>query len=235
MAASLPFIPRATGAFFRVVAACLARVEVAGLENVPDSGPLLVVANHASNVDGILLMAYVVPQLGRPMRWLGKEEALRWPFFGWAMRSNGVFAVKRGGSDVEAFHLARRVLGEGGALAIFPEGTRSRDGALQAAHEGAAVLAIRSGAPVLPIGIAGSHRFWPRGGFVRPGRRMKLTIGPVFRLDAPALADRHEATRRSTVELMRHIAELLPEEQRGVYAAAVATTSPGATDRPAEP
>jgi 1-acyl-sn-glycerol-3-phosphate acyltransferase len=181
------------------------------------------------------MMAYVVPRLGRPMRWLGKEEALRWPFFGWVMRSNGVFAVKRGGSDVEAFHLARKVLSEGGALAIFPEGTRSRDGALQAAHEGASVLAIRGGAPILPIGIAGSHRFWPRGGFVRPGRRMKLTVGPVFRLEAPALADRHEATRRSTVELMRHIAELLPEGQRGVYAMTVARTSPDATDRPAEP
>ena len=235
MAASLPFIPRATGAVFRVFAACLTRVEVEGLENVPDSGPLLVVANHASNADGMLLMAYVVPRRGRPFRWLGKAEALRWPFFGWVMRSNGVFAVKRGGTDVEAFHLARSVLDEGGALAIFPEGTRSPDGALQAAHEGAAVLAIRSRAPVLPIGIAGSHRFWPRGGFVRPGRRMKVTIGPVFRLEALVGTDRHEATRRSTVELMRHIAELLPEEQRGVYGAAVATTSPGATDGPAEP
>ena len=107
-----------------------------GLENLPASGPLLVICNHASNADGMLLMAYVVPAMGRPMAWLGKEEALRWPLFGWAMRQNGIFGVRRGAGDLEAFKLARRVLDEGRVLAIFPEGTRSPTGALQEAKEG---------------------------------------------------------------------------------------------------
>jgi len=91
----------------------------------------------------MLLMAYVIPAMGRPMRWLGKEEALRWPLFGWGMRHNGVMGVRRGAGDLEAFKLARDVLDGGGVLTIFPEGTRSPTGALAEAKEGATVLAIR--------------------------------------------------------------------------------------------
>ncbi|MGA2513315.1 MAG: lysophospholipid acyltransferase family protein [Candidatus Limnocylindrales bacterium] len=215
----LPFFPRFTGASLRLLAACTARVTVEGLENLPASGPALVVCNHASNADGMLLMAYVVPAMGRPMGWLGKEEALRWPFFGWAMRQNGVFGIRRGAGDLEAFRLARAVLDEGRVLAVFPEGTRSPDGALQEAKEGATVLAVRSGAPILPIAIAGSHRFWPRGRLLpRFGRRMAVRVGETFTLSIPRGGDRHESLRLATAELMRHVAELLPPEQRGAYA-----------------
>lgn len=215
----LPFFPRFSGAVLRVTAACLTRVKREGFENLPASGPVLVICNHASNADGMLLMAYVVPAMKRKMGWLGKEEALRWPLFGWAMRHNGVFGVRRGAGDLESFRLARRVLEEGRVLTIFPEGTRSPTGALQEAKEGATVLAVRSGAPILPIAIVGSHRFWPRGKFLpRPGRRMTVRVGQPFTLTMPKAADRHEAMRAATTELMRHVAELLPEEQRGVYA-----------------
>jgi 1-acyl-sn-glycerol-3-phosphate acyltransferase len=174
----------------------------------------------------MLLIAYVVPKLGRPMRWLGKEEALRWPFFGWGMRQNGVFGVRRGAGDLEAFKLAKSVLDEGGVLTIFPEGTRSPDGALHEAKEGATVLAVRSAAPILPIAIVGSGRFWPKGKLLpRPGRRMAIRVGETFTLSMPAGANRHESLRLATVELMRHIAELLPEEQQGVYAEAVAAAN----------
>jgi 1-acyl-sn-glycerol-3-phosphate acyltransferase len=218
----LPFFPRVNGAILRIVAACLARVRVEGLENIPTEGPLLVICNHASNADGGLLIAYVVPRMGRPMRWLGKEEALRWPLFGWWMRQNGVFGVRRGAGDLEAFRLAKSVLDEGGVLTIFPEGTRSPDGTLGPAKEGATVLAVRSGAPILPIAIIGSQRFWPRGKLLpRPRRRMTVRVGETFTLTIPKGGDRHESLRLATVELMRHLAELLPEEQRGVYAAAV--------------
>lgn len=217
----LPLFPRASGAFLRLVARCLTRVQLEGLDNIPREGPLLVICNHASNVDGMLLIAYVVPRMGRPMRWLGKEEALRWPLLGWGMSQNGVFGVRRGAGDLEAFKLARNVLDEGGVLTIFPEGTRSPDGALQDAKEGATVLAVRSAAPILPIAIAGSQRFWPKGKLPRPGRRMILRVGQIFTLTTPKGSDRHESLRLATVELMRHLAELLPEEQRGVYAGAV--------------
>jgi 1-acyl-sn-glycerol-3-phosphate acyltransferase len=216
---TLPFFPRFSGAFLRAVAACMTRVRVEGLENLPHEGPVLVICNHASNADGMLLMAYVVPKMDRPMRWLGKEEALRWPLLGWGMRQNGVFGVRRGAGDLEAFKLAKSVLDEGGVLTIFPEGTRSPDGALHDAKEGATVLAVRSAAPILPIAIVGSQRFWPKGRLLpRPGRRMTVRVGKPFTLTMPKGGDRHEALRLATVELMSHVAELLPVEQQGVYA-----------------
>jgi 1-acyl-sn-glycerol-3-phosphate acyltransferase len=218
-AGRLPFFPRATGVFFRCLSALFAPVTVEGRENIPREGPVLVIVNHASNADGPVLMAYFIPVLGRRLTWLGKEEALRWPFVGWAMRQNGVVAVKRGAGDLEAFRTAKQALDEGRPLAIFPEGTRSRDGALQEAKEGAAVLALRSGAPILPVAIAGSQRFWPRGKLLpRPRRRILLRIGEAFQLTLLGGGDRRQATHAATTELMRHIAELLPAEQRGAYA-----------------
>jgi 1-acyl-sn-glycerol-3-phosphate acyltransferase len=225
----LPRFPRFSGAVLRIAAACLTRVKREGFENIPASGPVLVICNHASNADGMLLMAYVVPAMRRPMGWLGKEEALRWPLFGWAMRQNGVFGVRRGAGDLEAFKLAKRVLDEGHVLTVFPEGTRSPTGALQEAKEGATVLAVRSGAPILPVAITGSHRFWPKGKLLfRPGRRMTVRVGEPFKLTMPKGADRRESLRAATAEMMRHVAELLPPEQRGVYAGTVSVTD-GAT------
>ena len=215
----LALFPRFSGAVLRVAAACLSGVKREGFENIPATGPVLVICNHASNADGMLLMAYVVPAMRRQMRWLGKEEALRWPVFGWAMRQNGVFGVRRGAGDLEAFKLAKGVLDKGGVLTIFPEGTRSPTGALQEVKEGATVLAVRSAAPILPIAIVGAQRFWPKGKLLfRPGRRMTVRVGEPFTLTMPKGADRHESLRAATAEMMRHVAVLLPEEQRGVYA-----------------
>lgn len=221
-ARKLPFFPRFSGAVLRLAAACTARVKVEGLENIPESGPVLVICNHCSNADGMLLMAFVVPAMGRPMGWLGKEEALHWPLLGWGMRQNGIFGVRRGAGDLEAFKLAKSVLDEGRVLAIFPEGTRSPTGALQDAKEGATVLAVRSGATILPIAVVGTHRYWPKGKLLpRTGRRMTVRVGETFTLSMSKGGDRHESLRLATAELMRHVAELLPPEQRGVYAETV--------------
>ena len=92
---------------------------------------------------------------------------------------------------------------------------------MQEAKEGASVLAVRSGAPILPIAIVGSHRFWAKGKRLpHLGRRMTVRVGETFTLSMPKGGDRHESLRLATVELMSHIAVLLPPEQRGVYAEA---------------
>jgi len=218
MRRKLPFLPRLSGAVLRGAFFCVTRVRVEGAENIPPDGPVLVIINHCSNVDGMLMIAYVIPKFGRRFAWPGKAEALRWPFFGFAMRQNGVFGVRRGAGDLESFKISRQVLDEGRVLAIFPEGTRSRTGAMAEAKEGATVLAARSGAPILPIAIVGSHRFWPRGKFPRPFRRMSIRIGQTFTLTMPKTGDRKEDLRLATVDLMRHVAELLPPGQQGVYA-----------------
>ncbi len=224
----LQFFPRLTGGVLRLVARCIARVEVNGLEKLPASGAGMVIANHASNADGMLLMAYVVPRMGRRLTWLGKEEALRWPVLGWTMKQNGVIGVRRGAGDLEAFKTAKKVLDDGGVLGIFPEGTRSFDGCLAEAKEGATVLALRSGVPIIPVAIAGTHRLWPRGKFLpRPGKRISVTVGEPFVLHAAHADDRHEAIRASTRALMLHIAEMLPPEQRGFYGDAAGGPAPG--------
>jgi 1-acyl-sn-glycerol-3-phosphate acyltransferase len=214
----LPPLPRASGAILRVIFGLVTRVRVEGLDNIPKSGPVLVIINHCSNVDGMLMIAYVIPRFGRRFAWPGKAEALGWPVVGFAMKQNGVFGVRRGAGDLESFKIARQVLDDGRVLAIVPEGTRSRTGALQEAKEGATVLAARSGAPILPIAIAGSHRFWPRGKLPRPFRGMRVRIGEPFTLAMPHTGDRHADLRLATAELMDHIAQLLPPQQRGVYA-----------------
>jgi 1-acyl-sn-glycerol-3-phosphate acyltransferase len=228
MAASklAPF-PRFTGGVLRLAAAIFARVKVEGLEHLPESGPILVICNHCSNADGMLLMGFIVPEIGRRMTWLGKEEALRWPVFGAGMRANGVVGVRRGAGDLEAFKQAKSVLDDGNVLTIFPEGTRSPTGALQPAKDGATVLAVRSGAPILPIGIAGSQRFWPKGKLLpRPFKRMTVRVGEPFTLSMPKVADRHESLRLATNEMMSHVAALLPPEQRGVYSETVEGAEP---------
>jgi 1-acyl-sn-glycerol-3-phosphate acyltransferase len=221
-----PF-PRFTGGVLRLAAAIFARVNVEGFENLPESGPILVICNHCSNADGMLLMAFVVPAIGRRMTWLGKEEALRWPVFGRGMRANGVVGVRRGAGDLEAFKQAKSVLDDGNVLTIFPEGTRSPTGELQPVKDGATVLAVRSGAPILPIAIVGSQRFWPKGKLLpRPFRRMTVSVGKPFTLAMPKVADRHESLRLATNEMMSHVAALLPPEQRGVYSETVQDAKP---------
>jgi 1-acyl-sn-glycerol-3-phosphate acyltransferase len=116
----------------RLVTQALTRVRVEGdLDAIPRDGPLILASNHVSNLDGVVLGAWLVPAIPRRIHWLGKKELFDWPLLGWAARNGGVHPVDRDASDVEAFRLAQRILDEGHVLLIFPEGTRSRDGALQ--------------------------------------------------------------------------------------------------------
>jgi len=215
----LPFVIRATDAFGRGFIRCFTRVTVEGLENVPVSGPLIISANHISNADPPLMASWLTPALGRPIHWMAKAEALDWPLAGWFMRQNGAFGIRRGAADTEAFRLAKRVLDEGRVLGAFPEGTRSPTGALQQAKDGVTLLALRTGAPILPVGVAGTDRFWPRGRKVwGVGGRITLKVGEPFLLERGRGPDgRRESMEDVTNRLMLRIAALLPERHRGVY------------------
>lgn len=208
----------------RLGVAGLTRVRVEGaIGEIPRSGPVIVAANHSSNLDVPVLGSSLMPKLGRRLQWLGKRELFDWPVIGWIARNGGVHAVDRGAADVEAFRIAARILEEGHALFVFPEGTRSRDGTLGEGRDGVAVLALRTGAPIVPVGVSGSYERWPRGQKLpRPGGRVTVRIGSPFRLAdvLPAGLDRRAAKTQATDLIMRRIAELLPEGQRGVYGAA---------------
>ncbi|MFL5675492.1 MAG: lysophospholipid acyltransferase family protein [Chloroflexota bacterium] len=205
----------------RVFAQAMSRVTVEGaIDEIPMDGPLILAANHASNLDAVVLGSWLIPKLGRRIHWLGKKELFDWPVVGWAAANGGVHPVDRGAADVDAFRLAKRILDEGHVLFVFPEGTRSADGALHEAQDGLAVLAIRTGAPIVPLAIAGSNRVWPRGQKLpRPGGRVTARVGRAFHpLDElPPNTDRRTAKPLVTRMIMERIAALLPPSQRGVY------------------
>jgi 1-acyl-sn-glycerol-3-phosphate acyltransferase len=217
-----PWMAALAGAV-RLGLAGLTRVRVEGaIDQIPRTGPVIVAANHSSNLDVPVLGSSLMPKLGRRLQWLGKKELFDWPIIGWIARNGGVHAVDRGAADVEAFRIATRILEEGHALFVFPEGTRSHDGTLGQGRDGVAVLALRTGAPIVPVGLSGSYERWPRGQRLpRPGGRVTARVGSPFRLAdvLPPDLDRRAAKAAATDVIMRRIAELLPERQRGVYAA----------------
>ncbi|MDI3521832.1 MAG: 1-acyl-sn-glycerol-3-phosphate acyltransferase [Bacillota bacterium] len=122
-------------------------------ELVPADGPLIVVANHVSYLDPPVL-GVAFP---RRVYFMAKEELFRIPAFGWLLRGLGAFPVKRGVPDRRVIKRALAVLAAGEVLGIFPEGTRSKTGELGEAEEGAALLALRTGARLVPAGIRGTR------------------------------------------------------------------------------
>jgi 1-acyl-sn-glycerol-3-phosphate acyltransferase len=205
----------------RIFGRAMSRVSLEGaLAEIPREGPLIIAANHASNLDAPVIGSWLIPRLGRRIHWLGKKELFDWPIVGWFAARGGVHPLDRGAADVDAFRLALRILEEGQVLFIFPEGTRSRDGALQEARDGLALIALRSGAPILPIGISDSDRVWPRGQRLpHPGGHVTVRVGTPFRPadELPPGTNRSAAKHLATGVIMRRIADLLQARQRGAF------------------
>lgn len=212
---------RATALAARFIVRAFTRVRMEGdLDAIPREGPVILAANHISNADPVLIGAFLTPRLGRRIHWLGKKEMFDWPVVGFIARNGGIIPVDRGAADVEAFRIARRVLDAGCVLAVFPEGTRSPTGELQAPKDGLSVLALRTNAMIVPIGISNTDRVWPRGRLIpTPGRHATMRIGKSFRLGdlLPAEIDRKAAKGLATTLIMRRIAALLDPRHRGTY------------------
>ncbi|HUQ43710.1 MAG TPA: (d)CMP kinase [Candidatus Limnocylindria bacterium] len=226
IATRLGFAIRYGSVVLRFIARAIARLRIEGdLATLPKEGALIVAANHASSADPVLIGAFLNPVLGRPLNWLGKRELTEWWLTGWAFRRAGIHGIDRDAADLEAFRTAMRILDAGQVLAVFPEGTRSRDGALQRAREGVGVLALRSGAQVLPVAVIDSDILWPKGRLLpRFGKHVTVRYGAPFSLvdELTALGQPlkgREATEAATRIVMTRIAALLPPRQRGVYAA----------------
>jgi cytidylate kinase len=226
MAGHLTPLIRVCSLIARLVAQAVTRVRVEGdLDSIPREGPFILIANHASNADPVVVGAFIPPRIGRRLNWLGKREVFDVPVLGWLARHGGIHAVERSAVDVEAFRIAQRILAAGLPLAVFPEGTRSADGALQEVKDGIALLAQRSRVPIVPVGIAGSDRVWPRGRRLpRIGGQIVVRVGPAFMLapEPPGGATARRRTKTAaTREMMGRLAALLPPRQRGAYADAV--------------
>jgi cytidylate kinase len=234
VATRLDPLVRLGSAVLRLIVRAIVRLKIEGdLTVIPREGPLIVAANHASSADPVLIGAFLNSAINRPLNWLGKRELVEFPATGWAFRRAGIHPVDRDAADLEAFRTAMRILDAGHVLAVFPEGTRSRDGALQAVREGVGMLALRSGASVLPVAVVDSDLMWPRGRLLpRFGRRVTVRYGTAFKVaddvrgaEPGTRRDRRGATGAATRLIMTRIAALLPPRQRGVYAADVEGSS----------
>jgi 1-acyl-sn-glycerol-3-phosphate acyltransferase len=195
------------GRFLRLVAVLLSktfppwRLRVEG--RFPGKGPYVVVANHQSMLD-ILLLSH----LPREMKWVAKEELFRIPWVGWMLRMTGDIPVRRGDpeSGGDALARAKAYLARGMSVMIFPEGTRSTKGTMLPFKSGAFRLAIEAGVPILPIAVSGTARGLPKGGpWVRPCRATARILEPV-----PVDGLRPEDATKLRDAARQRIAETLP-------------------------
>ncbi|WP_280249699.1 lysophospholipid acyltransferase family protein [Nocardia abscessus] len=184
----------------------LGRPVVTGLDNIPRTGPVIIAANHLAVIDSLYL-ALVVP---RRVTFLAKQEyftgkGLRGRFNRWFYSVSGQVPVDRtgGSAAADALAAATRILAAGGVWAIHPEGTRSPDGRIYRGRTGTLRVAMATGAPVVPVTLAGTDRVNPRGSRLPRFGKVRIEFGAPRRY--PATEQRH-LVRAATDELMREMA-----------------------------
>jgi 1-acyl-sn-glycerol-3-phosphate acyltransferase len=176
------------------------RWKVTGSSNIPDKGPLIVAANHMSNFDPPILGA----ALTRKIHYMAKKDLFNNPFLGKILETYDAFPVKRGTADMGALKTALRLLKQEKVLGVFPEGTRNAGRELKAAKPGIIMLATKSEAPILPVGLSGTpHPI---------KEELKVNIGVPFTLDDyySRKLDKTEI-KEAGKEIMTRIDKLLPE------------------------
>ena len=196
----------------KIVTKYACHLKVEGEENVPLVGPLIVVSNHLSYLDPALI-GMILP---REVQFLAKRELFDHPIVGVLVRQWNAISLERGTGDLGALRSAIGALSQNKVLGMFPEGHRSR-GPMRKAHQGTALLALRSEAPILPIAITGTERIKGAVSILKHPY-IHIRIGQAFRV--PNL-DGHvgRAQLNSLTEMiMFRIAEMLPEYYRGEYA-----------------
>ena len=182
----------------------LLRGRTSGNALVPLQGPLVVVANHGSHLDPPLLGH----ALGRPVAFMAKADLFQIPILGSIIRACGAYPVKRGASNREAIRTASARLEEGWAIGVFLDGARQRDGRVNQPRPGAALLAARSGAPLLPVAIINSHRALGRG------RRWPRLVPVELRIGEPIpapISRRKPELEATTLDLQRRINSLIDQ------------------------
>ncbi|HVQ74283.1 MAG TPA: lysophospholipid acyltransferase family protein [Candidatus Binatia bacterium] len=192
------------------------RLEVRGTEHVPAAGPVLLVANHSSLLDPPL----VGGAAPRRLCFMAKAELFRVPLFGRLIRALNARPVRREGAGAQALREALDALRSGQALLVFPEGTRGDEGDIRPAKPGAGMLAVMSGATVVPVYVSGSGRALPRGRLVPRPAKVVVRFGPALSFTVAPDDARRERYREAAEEMMRAVARLRDAAVRAPGAAA---------------
>jgi 1-acyl-sn-glycerol-3-phosphate acyltransferase len=203
------------------------RIKSVGRDQLPTDGPAILAANHNSVIDSFFLPVAA----GRPVSFVGKAEYLD----GWKTRrlfpALGMIPIDRSGGDASARALdtAAEVLDGGSLFGIYPEGTRSRTGLLHKGHTGAARLSVRTGAPIIPVGILGTRAIQPPDASMpKCFRPAEIRFGrPIYPAESTSVTDARLRYRQMTDELMFEIRALTGQDYVNEYAT---KAKPGATE-----
>ncbi len=169
---------------------CNTKVTVIGEENLLHGKPQIFMANHQSDFDILISLAYIPVQF----RWIAKKELFNIPIFGTAMKSAGYIEINRNNREeaLQSIDEAALRIRNGKSIMTFPEGARSCDGEINAFKQGAFYLAIKSGVPIVPVSIIGSGRIMPKRSVrIKPGQ-IKLIIGEPIETTSFDIENRHE-------------------------------------------
>ena len=196
----------------RVFLRLTTRLHVDGLHNIPRNNAAIIALNHLGHLDPLLICAFTP----RAPEFIALADLLNVPGTGLALRTYGVILAHRDEYDRQVIRAALDALNRGGLLALAPEARVSPNATLEKGREGAAYVALKSGAPVVPVGITGTqdiYSAWRR----RQRPDVVMIVGTPFHLSAQPGADRREALEEAHAAIMKHIAQLLPVEYRGYW------------------
>ena len=189
-----------------------AEFHIEGVNNIPINGPLIFVANHQAYVDPSLI-SVISP---RKVNFVAKSEVFKFLPLALLLKSYGAHPIKRNRLDLNFFRWAIKILNNGEALCLFPEGTRS-NGILKKGLPGIVHLAVRSGVNIIPIGIEGTNKNQGISGVLFPRGKIIVKVGKAFKFEKS-----NKSLPRDTIDdildkIMNNIAELIPSGMRGIY------------------
>ena len=197
----------------RVYTRITCRIDAPDLHKFPMHGPLIAIANHTGQIEVPLIFAHLQP---RKLSGWAKAESWDNKFLNWVFGVWGIIPVRRGEADMHALKEALRALQKGLIFGVAPEGTRNYNGILRRALPGTVIIALHSGAPIIPI----AH--WGGEVYLKNLKRFKRTdfhirIGEPFKLNVEGLKVTGEVRQQIADEMMYRLAKLLPQEYRGEY------------------